>query len=474
VDLPRPHITVVGLGPAGTSYLSPAVLALIDTAAQSFLRTTRHPAAEDRVESFDHLYESEATFEGVYRAIVEELVAAATTHAPDPVVYAVPGSPLVAERTVELLRADERVDVTVVPGLSFLDLAWERLGIDPLGQGVRLVDAERFGAQSSGQRGPFLVAQCWSPTLLSDIKLSVPTDDDGPLPRVTILHHLGLSDEQVLLVDWWELDRTLTPDHLTSLYIPDLGFPALAEQEMARLEALVLTLRARCPWDQVQTHGSLTPHLVEEAYEVLDALSSVVEHASEPSYAHLEEELGDLLFQIVFHACLAQEAGRFTLADVARGVHDKLVHRHPHVFADVEAATSDQVVANWEEIKKDEKGRASVTEGIPSQLPALMLATKLQRKALAVGLPPRSGEGDLSDLVDELRREAGATELGDSDAPLSEDVVATAELVGELLFEVADLARRTGIDPEQALRQRALLLRERIVAEEGQPRPPNS
>ena len=178
---------------------------------------------------------------------------------------------------------------------------------------------------------------------------------------------------------------------------------------MARLEELVATLRAECPWDRVQTHGSLMPHLLEESYEVLDALRELdtAEEGGEPSRlaasaGHLEEELGDLLFQIVFHARLAEEAGRFTLADVARGVHDKLVHRHPHVFGDGDAATAEEVRANWEEIKREEKGRASVTEGIPPDLPALLLSTKLQTKGT-------------------LRRDAGPRPRRSRDGPGDED-----------------------------------------------------
>ena len=196
---PRPHITVVGLGPAGSAHLSSAVVARMANAEYCVLRTKQHPAAEDfgAMESFDHLYDAADTFEEVYEGIVEALVDAARTHAPNSVVYAVPGSPLVAERTVELLRTDDRVEITIVPALSFLDLAWDRLGIDPLARSVRLVDAEQFAAPASGLSGDLLVAQCWSESLLSQIKLSAESDDEAPLPSVTILHHLGLEDERV-------------------------------------------------------------------------------------------------------------------------------------------------------------------------------------------------------------------------------------------------------------------------------------
>jgi tetrapyrrole methylase family protein/MazG family protein len=468
VSRPRPHITVVGLGPAGTDHLSTRAAELLAGASQPFLRTARHPAAArwPAAATFDHLYESGATFDEVYAAMVEELVAAAGAGA-GAVVYAVPGSPTVAERSVELLRADDRVEVTVVPALSFLDLAWAALGIDPLAAGVRLVDAAAFPDVAARSPGPFLVAQAWSRHLLSDMKLGAPGGDERPRPRPVLLHHLGLADEVVVTVDWWELDRTLEPDHLTSVYVPEGGGSAVGE-EMARLAALMDTLRERCPWDRAQTHASLMPHLVEESYEVLDALASL-DGGDDVAYAHVEEELGDLLFQIVFHARLADEGGHFDLADVARGVHDKLVHRHPHVFGDVEVAGADQVVANWEAIKKDEKGRRSVTEGIPTGLPALMLTNKLARKARAVGVDP--DESDVAPTVaalEALARGAASADPGPDD-PLTDGADELSRQVGECLFVVASLAQRLGVDAEQALRDRALSLRDEIVAAEGVP-----
>ncbi len=200
---PRPHITVVGLGPAGASYLSNVVVDLMAAAERVLVRTLRHPAAAGLVgvESLDHHYDEAETFEEVYQAMVEDLVTVARHHAPVPIVYAVPGSPLIAERTVELLRADSRVEVSIVPGLSFLDLAWERLGLDPLSEGVRLVDAERFAVQTDGRAGPCLVAQCWSRSLLSEIKLSAGEHEDRVPPEVVLLHHLGLDDEQIVPVE---------------------------------------------------------------------------------------------------------------------------------------------------------------------------------------------------------------------------------------------------------------------------------
>jgi MazG family protein len=245
-----------------------------------------------------------------------------------------------------------------------------------------------------------------------------------------------------------------------------------AGAEVARLAALMDTLREQCPWDRVQTHASLMPHLVEECYEVLDALAAVAAGGDHRAPAHLEEELGDLLFQIVFHARLADEDGQFDLAGVARTVHDKLMHRHPHVFGDADADSAAQVLSSWEEIKKSEKGRVSVTEGIPTGLPALMLTSKLARKARAVGLEPDdlTQAGDTAARVAELSARA-ARATPDADDPLGPGTGDVEREVGALLFAVATLAQRVGVDPEQALRERALSLRADILAVEGVPDP---
>jgi len=467
------RIDVVGLGPAGPELVTAGSLRLMAEAPVLFFRTRRHPAAvlHPDAPSFDHHYESADTFDEVYRSIAGDVVAAALEHGS--AVYAVPGSPSVAEATVALLRdhpavADGHVTLAVHPAVSFLDLAFDRLGIDPVTASVRVVDGETFAVDAAGDRGPLLVAQCWSPGVLSDIKLSVEEAPDRP---VTVLHHLGLEDERVWEVAWDELDRGVDPDHLTSLWIPQLAAPVAGE--LVRLDELVHILRARCPWDRRQTHGSLARHLLEESYEVLEAIDAVaaVDAATDPAtdgdleetaVADLEEELGDLLFQVYFHATLAAEAGRFTLADVARGVHDKLVSRHPHVFGDVVADTAEDVAADWETRKLAEKGRTSVTEGIPSALPALALAAKLQRKALAVGmvLPTLAEEaGRVAEGVGRLAPTATEDPTDDQAPDRITDGEGGgadgADALGELLFSLANVARLLGVDPETALRARA-------------------
>ena len=352
-----------------------------------FLRTLRHPSASlvEGATSFDALYDGAARQEDVYPAIVDALIAAAEDHGD--VLYAVPGSPLVAEHSVTLLLRDGRVPVNVLPALSFLDLAWVRLGIDPLDDAVRVVDGQSFAVHAAGERGPLLVSHCHSREVLSDIKLAV---EGSPPPSVTALQRLGLPDEAIFSATWEELDRSFEPDHLTSIFIPRLAAPVGVE--LVRFAELVRTLREQCPWDRQQTHESLKQYVVEETYELLEAIDAL-DDADSSSIGHLEEELGDLLFQVYFHATIAAQEGWFTLADVARGIHDKLHRRHPHVFGDVDVDGADDVVRNWDAIKRAEKGRASAFDGIPRTLPAALYVDDVVRKAAKLGLePPRTLE----------------------------------------------------------------------------------
>jgi len=417
------------------------------------VRTTRHPTASIVVgaRSFDWVYDSATSIDEVYPAIVDALVEAAEEYGE--ILFAVPGSPLVGERTVELLREDARVDVETSAALSFLDLAWARLGIDPVAAGVRLVDGHRFATEAAGQVGPLLVAQCDSQVVLSTIKLAV----EGVPPAVTVLQRLGLPDEAFFAVPWEELDRQVDPDHLTSLWIPSLASPVAAE--LMRFDELVHTLRERCPWDREQTHQSLTRHLLEETYEVLEAIDGL--GAEFQGSDHLQEELGDLLFQVVFHATLAAEEGLFTLADVAQGIHNKLVHRHPHVFGDVEARSAGQVLRNWEQIKQAEKGRASIMDGIPRHLPSLLYAQKVQRKAATVGFDWDDVHGAWPKIAEELAELAEAMT-----APPATPTGDVAEELGDLLFAVVNVARHLDVDPEAALRAATAKFSRRFMAVE--------
>ncbi len=459
-----PRIVVVGLGPGGHDHVTEETRQAIERIGHRYLRTTVHPSADlvPEAVSFDRLYDAADTFDDVYVEITAALVSAAAEHGE--ILYAVPGSPLVLERTVRYLRDRDDVDVVILPAMSFLDVAWARLGIDPVEAGVRLVDGHEFATAAAGERGPLLVAHAHADWVLSEIKLAVDgaTGDE----RVTILQALGTDDERIVETTWSELDRTVTADHLTSLWIPHLAAPVGAEY--VRFHQLTRLLREQCPWDIEQTHESLVPHLLEETYEVVDAV-----HGLDPDDPttddDLIEELGDLLYQIEFHATIAEQEGRFTIADVATGIHDKLVRRHPHVFGDLagEDLDTDEVLSNWDDIKRAEKSRTSVFDGIPRSMPALAYAAKVGTKASRVGFDwpdvtgafPKIAE-ETAELADTVFDHAGTVDIDDERSARS------AEELGDLLFAIVNVARHLDIDPELALRAATDKFRARFVGVE--------
>jgi tetrapyrrole methylase family protein / MazG family protein len=468
------RIVAVGLGPAGEDHLSAYARRLLDSASTARLRTRRHPAADafPRIESFDALYDEASDFDALYARIADELVELAERDVSDTAVYAVPGSPMVAERTIALLCMRDDVDVEIVPAVSFVDLACAVLGIDPVDVGLRLGDALSMPERLRGP-GPLLLAQTHSPSVLADVALRVDTElADGEV-RAIVLHHLGLPDECIVSIPLEELGGFAVADHLTSVFLPELR---TAGDAVGDLIDLMAYLRVKCPWDTVHTHSSLSRYLLEETYEAIDAiesLSAVLDSEANDGTSdevgaqvtHAREELGDLLVQVVFHAQLGYEEGLFDVRSIADAVSTKLVSRHPHVFGDAIADTPDAVASRWEDLKRDEKGRHSVMDGIPEALPALSLMAKVRRKALAIGVAPPEHDALVAAVADAIGALPEHATLVD-DASIADDPVAT-EAIGRALESICDLARLSGVDPEQALRQRARRLSDEVRAHES-------
>ena len=317
------------------------------------------------------------------------------------------------------------MEVEVFPSLSFVDLVWRSLEIDPMEAGVRIVDAYRFITEAAGDSGPLLVTQIDSSDILADIVAAV---HSPPVQPVTILQRLGLQDEKVQKFQWEDLTEKVQPDHLTSCFIPHLESPIASE--LQNFVELVSDLRIQCPWDAEQTHSSLTSHLLEETYEVLEAIENFNQETGEGS-EDLEEELGDLLFQIVFHARIAADDGRFDLTDVTKGIHEKLRNRHPGIFTTEEhsltESNSDSAHKRWEELKKEEKQRSSVLDGIPDVFPALAYSQKIFEKTKTL------------DLLDEEISTA---------RPAPE----TEEEIGKIFLDLVFWAAKNGFEAERALR----------------------
>jgi tetrapyrrole methylase family protein/MazG family protein len=416
---------------------------LISQAPKLLLRTAIHPTVDElrargvQFASYDSFYEQGDDFDAIYQAIAEDVLKQAQTAA---VVFAVPGSPMVAEKTVGLIRAGALaagIPLAVLPGMSFFELLCNRLGVDPQ-QGLTLVDAMEVSALPPDLSTGLVITQVFSRFVASELKLNLMErmPDEAP---ITVARHLGLPDESLQSMPLFELDRQTDFDHLTSVYVPS----SQVQVERFELEPLVKVMaRLRspdgCPWDNEQTHATLRRYIIEEVYEVLEAID-------EQDPAHLCEELGDLLLQIVFHARMAEEAGDFSMQDVVDTVTEKLIRRHPHVFGDISVQDAAEVIVNWDAIKRREKKEKakSALDGVPHGLPALLRANKIQLKAAKVGFD----WDDIAPVWDKVAEEL--TELREA---VQSGVPAKIEdELGDVVFAMVNLGRFLGVEAEVAL-----------------------
>jgi tetrapyrrole methylase family protein/MazG family protein len=434
-------VIVVGLGPAGLDRLRSADLAVLVEADNTVIvRTAEHPAAAElaqrrRIIACDDLYDQSADFDEVYQAIAARVLEAAAS---GPVVYAVPGSAVVGERTVPLIRAAAAgIPVEIRPGESFIDLACAAVGIDPIADGLQVLDARAL-PDPLPFHVPTLITQIDSPLIASEVAVTLgrtlPDEHD-----VTVIDRIGDQDAVVRTTPLAGLAKAEFGPR-TTVFVPPASVGILG------LVATNRILRLECPWDVEQTHHTLVSHLIEETYETVDAVSRLPVaapggEADLGAYAELEEELGDLLIQIVFHSTMAREAGAFAFDEVAEGIRRKIVSRHPHVFGDVEVKDAGEVIGNWEEIKAVEKRRESLMDDIPAVLPGLARADKIQSRVAAVGFD----WPDAAPVFDKVEEELG--ELRE----VADDREQATDELGDLLFAVANLARHLGVDPDTAL-----------------------
>ena len=360
------------------------------------------------------------------------------------------------EPVVRPIKGFVEAGVNTAPRLG-LDAICAALGLDPLAGSLQIVDARQALALEAAAGGEALQTRWTGPS----IRLL-----DAQVPLIVALRaDPADSSLRPRIVDWLATRYPAThPVALISSRTDGLETMALSLSEVASLpdgawyDALYLppldplddlrapntlgyiTARLRapggCPWDREQTPASLTPYMLEEAHEAVDAIER-------GNVADTVEELGDVLLQVVLHSQLAEEEGRFSLADVAAEVNAKLVRRHPHVFGDVSVSGSSDVLRNWESIKRSEKGekRTSVLDGVPLALPALLLAQTVGRKAAKVGFD----WPDVAGTLDKVREE-----FDEVAAAISEEE--RREELGDLLFALTSVCRHLGVDAEQSLR----------------------
>jgi len=435
-------ITIVGLGPAGFARVQQGAHAvLLDPSTAVIVRTLAHPASEELaaarpVVSCDDIYENAADYDSLYAAIADRV-----TQTNGTVAYAVPGSALVGERAVPLIQriaAEQGRDVVMIAGESFLDLAFARVRIDPIADGVQVLDSRNL-PDPMPLHLPTLFAQLDTPATAADLAVEL----GNVLPHdveIVVLTNLGSPDESVVRATVASLPNVGTGPRTSAF----LAAQRVGWDGLVRINRI---LRAECPWDKEQTHHSLLKHLIEEAYETVDSVMDLPVDAPRGdvdfgAYAAVEEELGDLLLQVVFHATMAREAGAFDVEEVAEGIRRKLVARHPHVFGDLHLEDAPAVVANWERLKAIEKRRKSSMDDVPAALPGIARAHKIQSRAASVGFDWRDKEPVLAKLTEEV---------GELHQALGDEAAEAAEL-GDVLFAAINVARHLGVDPELSLR----------------------
>ncbi len=470
-------ITILGLGPGRWEDITLQARALLEQAASDnttvYFRTLIHPTVEPlkqeipdlRITSFDSFYDESTSWDTLYQSIAEEICTLAEQH--PPVLYAVPGHPLIGEASVQLLlqRARERgLGASIVAGLSFLEPVCAALELDPLTAGMQIMDATTLATLRADEIAgkiiptiPLLLPQIYNRRLASAVKLALSEcyPDEWPVKLVRAAR--VDASETVIEMPLYEIDRNSHANHLSTLYVPPLDeLDALRLPETLRY----ITMRLRrdpdgCPWDREQTHQSLTHYVIEETYEVVEALE-------ENNLEKLAEELGDLLLQVYLHAEIARQDGDFNIGDVFEHVSAKLIRRHPHVFGQVEVANAGQVIQNWEEIKRQERIAAgkdvqseSILDNVPLAAPSLIVAQEYQKRAAKIGFDYDNLQAVLAKLTEELQ------ELQEAATPEHR-----REEMGDVLFMVARAARELNIDAEEALRFANRKFRQRFQAME--------
>ncbi len=439
-------IFVFGLGAGDIEQLPLGIYRKLKNASPLFLRTKEHPVVDTlkaegiSFTTFDDIYEKHERFDDVYKEIADILVGEAQMH---DVFYAVPGHPLVAEKTVQLLLEAERGQkcrIVIEGGQSFLDAMFTALQIDPI-EGFQLIDATSFREDEWQPTQHVVFCQVYDSFIASNVKLALMEQ----LPhdyKVYVVTAAGSSEEKVNEIPLYELDRVAALNNLTSVYVPPVKDEAILYHRFETLRRVIATLRGPngCPWDRKQTHESLKKYLLEETYELFDAID-------ENDDDHMIEELGDVLLQVMLHAQIGEDEGMFSIDDVIRGITEKMIRRHPHVFGDVTVENADEVVQNWQQIKAKEKQSrpASLLDEVTKSLPNLLKAYEFQTKAAKVGFD----WDDVKPMWEKVEEEIAEFKQEVSKAEQhSEKLI---HEFGDLLFALVNIARYYKINPEEAL-----------------------
>lgn len=440
-------IIVIGLGPGNEGSLTLDAAEKICNGNKVFLRTKEHPAIKylERkniiYESYDYLYQEKDSIEEVYEAIVDNLVETSRKHGE--INYCVPGNPVLGETTVSkliILRDMGEIELEIISGMSFIDVVLSSLCEDSI-DGLKIIDGLDFKEGNLDINSNNIIVHIYNKELASEAKLKL-AELYGDDHEIYVVKAAGVTDEEkISRIPIFKLDRIEWINHLTSIFVPKMGKNNKKFYDMNNLINIMETLRSEngCKWDIKQTHKSLREYLIEEAYEVVDAIDK-------EDVDLICEELGDLLLQVIFHSQIAREEGYFNIWNVINGISEKLIYRHPHVFGEVEVNNDVEATDSWNKMKDKEKNIKSYTErlkNVTKGLSSLLRSYKIQDKASEVGFDWKDISGAFSKVEEELQE---VKEIYRED-----DKEKKEEELGDLLFAVVNVCRFANINPEVAL-----------------------
>lgn len=456
------RLTVIGTGSGKAENITLRAWQAIKTADTVLLRTVRMPVVTLLKEhgipfsALDACYEQAEDFE-----MLNELLLQAVCDCSGDCCILMHGSGQDDRFAEYILKycAGQKLPCEFLPGISLASAAAAALGVF----GAYSTCTAQEGAQKDFDiRQSQLITCLDSPLLASELKCRLLEFYD-PLLSVGLYREDDEGDSYTLTLPLEELDRQPVYHHTACVYLKAQRLEQAVRYDYFHLLEIMERLRSKngCPWDREQTHASLKPYLLEEAYEAIDAIE-------EDDMDKLYDELGDVLLQVVFHAQVAAEHGEFTHRDITHAVCEKMIRRHPHIFADTRADTSEQVLVNWENIKKEEKqlkNHADVLRDIPKAFPALLRVQKIQQKAAKAGFDWTDYKGAFQKLPEEYAELAQALENGSPEE--------IEEETGDLLFTLVNIARHAGVQPELALYRsgekfiRRFTLMEELISQSG-------
>lgn len=433
------NLKIVGLGPGDLRLLTVEAYQLIESSEKLYFRTSIHPvydyfAKNKEINHFDDIYKICDDFEEVYEEIANRLYELLKEN---DVIYCVPGNPKIDDNTLFCGKLAGYKDYELYSGISYADEALKYVDVDL--NNINTMNFFDVRKSLISVHNTNVILNSYNVMLAEELSITL-SEIYGDEYEIIVVFYTGeKAKEYYKKVKIMELIQLKDYNHQAVIIVPESK-----ENKIYQISDLLLIMEKLrgidgCSWDLEQTHESLRNNLLEESYEVVEAINNM-------DMENLEEELGDVLLQVVFHAQIANEEGYFDFDNVVNGISEKMVRRHPHVFDKKDDINTDEVSNQWENIKDKEKNVKNYTErlrNISKVLPSLVKSYKIQKKVSKIGFDWQDIQGPINKLKEELNEFLVEFEI--------DNAVGTKEEIGDLLFSIVNVCRFLDIDPEEAL-----------------------